>query len=120
MKMNGGNYFLKKNNFRKALKLFKQQLIEKAKKMSNKELRRALWKARKTVSADKQFESLTAKQDNQQLTSEALEKELIREEIFSEELQRRGLLRWALKTGKEKINAKDDPERQTKRAIDST
>ncbi|MBD3191191.1 MAG: hypothetical protein GF308_11125 [Candidatus Heimdallarchaeota archaeon] len=93
---------MKQEKSGEAIKLFKQELLEKVRKMSNKELRQALWEARKEVMARESVSLLTEQQLEQKFPEEIMQKKLLREEMFSRELERRGLLEWALKTGKNK------------------
>ena len=68
-------------------RFFVKRLTRKAKRMSNTDLRKALWDARK-----KSEEQKNVTQDN--------EIKLLKiEGIYAEELKRRELLEWALKTG---------------------
>jgi hypothetical protein len=66
---------------------FVKKLSKKAKKMSNEELRDALWDVRRMskIAENTSINDL-----------------LIKEEIFSKELKNRELLEWALRTGLEK------------------
>ncbi len=68
-------------------RFFVKRLTRKAKRMSNTDLRKALWNARKKceeqndIAGDKEIKLLKI------------------EGIYAEELKRRELLEWALKTG---------------------
>jgi len=70
-------------------RFFVRRLTRKAKRMSNTALRKALWDIRK-----KSEEHSSVKGDNRS-------KLLKVEGIYAEELKRRELLEWALRTGRE-------------------
>ena len=71
-------------------KRFERKLTREAKKMTNEELRKALWSVRKQLENNDQSSSI--------LTDKSM-KSLIMEAVYSNELKRRELLEWALKTG---------------------
>jgi len=76
---------------------YEEQLILKAKKMSNTELRDALIEARNA--SEHSTEILIEETDLE------IQKLLLSEGVFSDELKRRELLEWALATGsKEEID----------------
>ena len=76
---------------------YEEQLILKARNMSNIELRDSLIEARKA--SEQTAEKLIERADLE------AQKVLLSEEIFSNELKRRELLEWALATGsKEEID----------------
>ena len=66
-----------------------KRLTRKAKRMSNTDLRKALWDIRKK---SEKHESSTGDSGNKLLKIEG---------IYAEELKRRELLEWALRTGRE-------------------
>jgi hypothetical protein len=74
----------KVTNSRKKLE---KKLLRKAQKMSNEELRDALWEVRRK---------------SKTIENDSIDDLLIKEEIFSKELKNRELLEWALRTGIEK------------------
>ncbi len=69
-------------------RFFVKRLTRKAKRMSNTDLREALWAIRKK---SEEQGSITGGNRNRLLKIEG---------IYSEELKRRELLEWALKTGR--------------------
>jgi len=74
-------------------RFFVKRLTRKAKRMSNTDLRKALWDTRKK---SEEHESVTGDKGIKLLTIEG---------IYAEELKRRELLEWALRTGR------DDPSK---------
>ncbi len=72
-------------------RFFVKRLTRKAKRMSNTDLRKALWDTRKK---SEEHESVTGDKGTKLLKIEG---------IYAEELKRRELLEWALRTGR------DDP-----------
>jgi hypothetical protein len=68
-------------------KKLEKKLSKKVRKMSNEELRDALWDVRKKSKITE---------------NDSIGDLLIKEEIFSKELKNRELLEWALRTGIEK------------------
>ncbi len=74
-------------------RFFVKRLTRKAKRMSNTDLRKALWDTRKK---SEEHESVTGDKGTKLLKIEG---------IYAEELKRRELLEWALRTGR------DDPSK---------
>ena len=68
-------------------RFFVKRLTRKAKRMSNTNLRKALWDIRKKS------------EEHMNVTGDERNKLLKIEGIYAEELKRRELLEWALKTG---------------------
>ncbi|NHJ39988.1 MAG: hypothetical protein FK731_08145 [Asgard group archaeon] len=75
------------NNTSNSKKSFEKKLAKKARKMSNEELRNALWDVR-------------IKSENS--NNNSINDLLIKEGIYAKELKNRELLEWALRTGKDK------------------
>lgn len=73
------------------IKDFEEQLVLKAKSMANSELRDALLEVRET----------NRKEENESANKLDMnsERNLLMEGVYSQELKRRELLEWALKTG---------------------
>ncbi len=83
---------MSENSQNKIIKDFERQLILKAKNMSNSELCDALLEIR-IVNSKKENESENKFDVDSQ-------KNLLMEGVYSQELKRRELLEWALKTGR--------------------
>ena len=75
-------------------RFFVKRLTRKAKRMSNTDLREALWDIRKK---SEEHVSVTGDNKNKLLKIEG---------IYAEELKRRELLEWALRTGREDPSSK--------------
>ncbi len=73
-------------------RFFVKRLTRKAKRMSNTDLRKALWDARKK---SEEHEDVTGDSENKFLKIEG---------IYANELKRRELLEWALRTGKDDLS----------------
>ena len=74
-----------------------RKLKKEAKSMSNEELREALWIARKHNMDNHEGEQEFTENNKSELVP--IRESMIREGIYAEELKRRELLEWALKTG---------------------
>lgn len=73
-------------------RFFVKRLTCKAKRMSNTDLRKALWDARKK---SEEYEDVTGDSENKFLKIEG---------IYANELKKRELLEWALRTGKDDLS----------------
>jgi len=83
---------LSENSQNKIIEDFERQLILKAKKMSNSELRDVLLEVRIVNSKEENESGSKFEMDFQ--------KNLLMEGVYSQELKNRELLEWALKSGK--------------------
>jgi len=83
---------LSENSQNKIIEDFERQLILKAKKMSNSELRDVLLEVRIVNSKEENESGSKCEMDFQ--------KNLLMEGVYSQELKNRELLEWALKSGK--------------------
>ncbi|MHA1462972.1 MAG: hypothetical protein ACTSQ0_07880 [Candidatus Heimdallarchaeota archaeon] len=83
---------MSENSQNKIIEDFERQLILKAKKMSNSELRDVLLEVRIVNSKEENESGSKFEMDFQ--------KNLLMEGVYSQELKNRELLEWALKSGK--------------------
>ncbi len=83
---------MSENSQNKIIEDFERQLILKAKKMSNSELRDVLLEVRIVNSKEENESGNKFEMDSQ--------KNLLMEGVYSQELKNRELLEWALKSGK--------------------
>ena len=83
---------MSENSQNKIIEDFERQLILKAKKMSNSELRDILLEVRVVNSKEENESGNKFEMDSQ--------KNLLMEGVYSQELKNRELLEWALKSGK--------------------
>ncbi len=84
---------LHKNGLQK--RIFRRKVLRQARRANSKELRKALWDVRKELT------------NNQSAEEGANWKLYLREQAISNELKRRELLEWALKTGAEPSTKND-------------
>ncbi|MCF2144623.1 MAG: hypothetical protein K9W42_13070 [Candidatus Heimdallarchaeota archaeon] len=84
---------LHKNGLQK--RIFRRKVLRQARRANSKELRKALWDVRKELT------------NNQSAEEGANWKLYLREQAISNELKRRELLEWALKTGPEPSTKND-------------